>query len=149
MGGIRRFFKLDDLGTNIRTEVRAGIVTFIAMSYIIFVNPIILQNGWRDKPYAASTEYEQALHLLKPLEAKPAFYLEARDSAKDMAKRIQDSYEELANAVRQLQARNDIEDMLIAMQDILTLIPDDNDPRRQRTRYYMALLLKQEEARRR
>ena len=56
MGGIRRFFKLDDLGTNIRTEVRAGIVTFIAMSYIIFVNPIILQNGWRDKPYAARAE---------------------------------------------------------------------------------------------
>jgi adenine/guanine/hypoxanthine permease len=35
-------FKLNDLGTNVRTEVLAGITTFLTMSYIIFLNPNIL-----------------------------------------------------------------------------------------------------------
>lgn len=35
-------FKLDDLGTNIRTEILAGFTTFLTMSYIIFVNPLFL-----------------------------------------------------------------------------------------------------------
>ncbi len=36
------FFKLKEAGTNVRTEVLAGLTTFVVMSYIIFVNPIIL-----------------------------------------------------------------------------------------------------------
>lgn len=36
------FFRLQELGTNVRTEVVAGITTFLTMSYIIFVNPLFL-----------------------------------------------------------------------------------------------------------
>jgi AGZA family xanthine/uracil permease-like MFS transporter len=36
------FFRLQKLGTNVRTEVVAGITTFLTMSYIIFVNPLFL-----------------------------------------------------------------------------------------------------------
>ncbi|HEX8406590.1 MAG TPA: NCS2 family permease [Duganella sp.] len=37
-----RFFKLAEHGTNVRTEVIAGVTTFLTMAYIIFVNPAIL-----------------------------------------------------------------------------------------------------------
>ncbi|MDX1644378.1 MAG: NCS2 family permease [Thermoanaerobaculia bacterium] len=39
---LRRWFGLDELGTRPATEVRAGVVTFLTMSYILFVNPQIL-----------------------------------------------------------------------------------------------------------
>lgn len=39
MGG---FFKFSERGTNLRTEIIAGLTTFMTMAYIIFVNPNIL-----------------------------------------------------------------------------------------------------------
>ena len=39
---LERIFKLSENGTNVRTEVVAGITTFLTMAYIIFVNPSIL-----------------------------------------------------------------------------------------------------------
>jgi AGZA family xanthine/uracil permease-like MFS transporter len=39
------FFKLRERGTDARTEVMAGIATFMTMAYIIFVNPNILFGG--------------------------------------------------------------------------------------------------------
>lgn len=40
------FFKLSENKTNVKTEIIAGITTFITMAYIIFVNPnILMQSG--------------------------------------------------------------------------------------------------------
>jgi len=39
---MERFFRLKELGTNIRTELVAGLTTFMTMAYILVVNPIIL-----------------------------------------------------------------------------------------------------------
>jgi len=39
---MERFFKFAERGTNFRTEVVAGLTTFLTMCYIIFVNPAIL-----------------------------------------------------------------------------------------------------------
>ena len=39
---LNKYFKLDELGTTIRTEFTAGLTTFLAMAYILFVNPDIL-----------------------------------------------------------------------------------------------------------
>ena len=39
---LERYFKLSAHGSNVRTEVMAGITTFLTMAYIIFVNPDIL-----------------------------------------------------------------------------------------------------------
>src|ERR687897_1105791 len=36
------FFRFSERGTNLRTEVVAGLTTFITMAYIVFVNPAIL-----------------------------------------------------------------------------------------------------------
>ena len=42
---MEKFFKLKEHGTNIKTEITAGITTFMTMAYIIFVNPYLLQQG--------------------------------------------------------------------------------------------------------
>ena len=41
-GLLERFFNLSASGTNVRTELTAGLTTFLAMCYIIIVNPLIL-----------------------------------------------------------------------------------------------------------
>jgi len=40
-----RFFKLKEHGTNVRTEIIAGLTTFMTMAYILFVNTIFLGSG--------------------------------------------------------------------------------------------------------
>src|SRR5690554_3290075 len=42
---LERMFRLKENGTNVRTEIIAGITTFITMAYIIFVNPSILKEA--------------------------------------------------------------------------------------------------------
>ncbi|MDQ0319074.1 AGZA family xanthine/uracil permease-like MFS transporter [Pararhizobium capsulatum DSM 1112] len=44
-----RLFKLSEHGTSVRTEVIAGVTTFLTMSYIIFVNPDILSTTGMDR----------------------------------------------------------------------------------------------------
>ena len=39
------FFKLGERNTNVAQEFRAGLTTFLAMAYIIAVNPAILVNA--------------------------------------------------------------------------------------------------------
>ena len=39
MNTLEKLFKLKEKGTNVRTEIIAGITTFLAMSYILAVNP--------------------------------------------------------------------------------------------------------------
>jgi len=40
-----KIFRLKKHGTNVKTEVLAGITTFLTMAYIIIVNPAILSNA--------------------------------------------------------------------------------------------------------
>ncbi len=46
---LESLFKLREHGTNARTEILAGLTTFLTMSYIIFVNPDILGTTGMDK----------------------------------------------------------------------------------------------------
>jgi AGZA family xanthine/uracil permease-like MFS transporter len=45
---IERLFNLKNLNTNIRTEIIAGLTTFMAMAYIIFVNPAMISQTGMD-----------------------------------------------------------------------------------------------------
>ena len=45
MSALERYFGLEAAGTTVTTEVRAGLVTFLTMSYILFVNPQILSEA--------------------------------------------------------------------------------------------------------
>ena len=51
---IDRFFRISERGSTIGTEIRGGIITFLAMFYILAVNPLILMD-------AAGPEYFQQL----------------------------------------------------------------------------------------
>ncbi|WP_428774604.1 NCS2 family permease, partial [Vibrio sp.] len=46
---LEKLFKLSEHGTNVRTEVIAGVTTFLTMAYIIFVNPAILADAGMDR----------------------------------------------------------------------------------------------------
>ncbi len=46
---LEKLFKLQEHKTNVRTEVLAGLTTFLTMSYIIFVNPDILSSTGMDR----------------------------------------------------------------------------------------------------
>lgn len=45
---LERYFRLSAHGTTVRTEILAGITTFLTMAYIIFVNPAILSDAGMD-----------------------------------------------------------------------------------------------------
>lgn len=46
---MNKFFKLKENGTNVRTEIMAGLTTFFAMAYIIAVNPTMLSQAGMPK----------------------------------------------------------------------------------------------------
>ncbi len=47
-GGLARFFKFNEHGTTLGTEINAGITTFMTMAYILAVNPLILADAGMD-----------------------------------------------------------------------------------------------------
>ena len=44
-GFLDRYFHLSEMHTSVRTEVLAGVTTFVTMAYILFVNPSILKDA--------------------------------------------------------------------------------------------------------
>jgi AGZA family xanthine/uracil permease-like MFS transporter len=44
-----RFFRIIAQGSTVRTELTAGVTTFLTMAYIMFVNPLILADAGMDK----------------------------------------------------------------------------------------------------
>ncbi|KVE32473.1 NCS2 family permease [Burkholderia sp. TSV86] len=49
MESIKRYFGFAQAGTDLRTEILAGVTTFLTMAYIIFVNPAILGDAGMPK----------------------------------------------------------------------------------------------------
>ncbi|MBB3038398.1 NCS2 family permease [Hoyosella altamirensis] len=49
-GATDRFFHITEQGTTFRTELVAGVTTFLAMAYILFVNPQVLGSAGMDVP---------------------------------------------------------------------------------------------------
>ena len=44
-GTLERLFRLQENGTTVRTELLAGLTTFLTMAYIIFVQPAVLSGS--------------------------------------------------------------------------------------------------------
>ena len=80
-----RRFELKRHGTNIRTELVAGLTTFLTMVYIVFVNPDILGNAGMDKGAvfvatciaAAASTLVMALYANYPIALAPGMGLNA------------------------------------------------------------------------
>lgn len=49
MNAIERYFGINGENTTIKTEILAGVTTFLTMAYIIFVNPNVLADAGMDK----------------------------------------------------------------------------------------------------
>ena len=84
-----KFFKISERGSTVKTEVIAGITTFLTMAYILAVNPAILSAAGMDgsKVYEAwqlgeynkiqqicskldpDLRYIQKTHISSPIEA--------------------------------------------------------------------------------
>ena len=56
MNRLDRFFEITARGSTLGAEVRGGLVTFIAMAYIVVLNPIILSG----RPDVAGNELQFA-----------------------------------------------------------------------------------------
>lgn len=49
MNALSKFFKVEERGSTIKSEIIGGVTTFLTMSYVIFVNPMILSESGMDK----------------------------------------------------------------------------------------------------
>lgn len=54
MDAIASYFKFGERNTDLSTEIRAGLTTFMVMAYIVFVNPSILNAGLKLDPTAVA-----------------------------------------------------------------------------------------------
>lgn len=65
MNTISKFFRFKENNTNLSTEITAGVTTFLAMSYIIFVNPAILElSGMPNQAVFLATIFASAISTL-------------------------------------------------------------------------------------
>src|SRR5882757_11092754 len=51
-GPLERFFGISERGSTVARELRGGLVTFVTMSYIVVLNPLILGSFTADSPGA-------------------------------------------------------------------------------------------------
>lgn len=87
MKALERYFEFDRYGTNMKTEVLAGITTFMTMAYILFVNPKILSAAMGAKAFdslvavtalaAGITTLIMGLYAKKPFALAPGMGLNA------------------------------------------------------------------------
>ena len=65
MNALERYFKISERGSDIGTEIRAGLTTFLTISYILFVNPQILSiSGMPANDVAIATALAAAIATL-------------------------------------------------------------------------------------
>jgi len=77
---MEKFFKLKERGTDVKTEIMAGITTFMTMAYILAVNPGILSTGTGmefGKVFAATAITSAIATLVMGLVANLPFALSA------------------------------------------------------------------------
>ncbi|MGE4583896.1 MAG: NCS2 family permease [Sphaerochaeta sp.] len=74
---MEKFFKLKERKTNVKTEIMAGLTTFLTMAYILAVNPGILSNAGMDfsKVFAATAIASAIATLVMSLLANLPFAL--------------------------------------------------------------------------
>ncbi len=59
---LRSYFDIEGQGSDVRTEILAGITTFLAMSYIVLVNPVILAEAITIEGYSTQ-EVQQMIAI--------------------------------------------------------------------------------------
>ena len=69
-----KYFEYKKNKTNFRTEVIAGVTTFLTMAYIMFLNPFILSGEFARRPTLMFNGYEEEVsHLYKGMDLEKNF----------------------------------------------------------------------------
>jgi AGZA family xanthine/uracil permease-like MFS transporter len=82
---LEQYFSLKEHGTDIRTELIAGVTTFLTMVYIVFVNPVILGKAGMDEGAvfvatciaAAGSTFVMAFYAKYPIALAPGMGINA------------------------------------------------------------------------
>ncbi len=82
--------------------------------------------------YDALQEYRTAVALLTPTANRGTLYVNAVEGVANMEKSLDSRYKELAASIRQAISSNDYAKQTAYLQELLRLIPDQNDPRHQK-----------------
>lgn len=87
MGWFEKYFEFDKYGTDMKTEVLAGITTFLTMAYILFLNPSILSDAMGKEAFnslvavtalaAGFTTILMGIYAKKPFALAPGMGLNA------------------------------------------------------------------------
>ena len=79
MRSIERFFHLKERRSDFKTEILAGMITFMTMAYILVINPTILSESGMDfeKVFAATAIVSALATLIMGLAANLPFALSA------------------------------------------------------------------------
>ena len=91
--------------------------------------------------YPALRHYRIALALLDPVPTRGATYRRAGEQALEIEKRLQQSYRDEIQAALKAMAARDERSALAHLNQIMDLIPDENDPRHQRALFGIKNLL--------
>jgi len=78
---LEKIFKLKQNKTTVRTELIAGLITFLTMSYILVVNPQYIgsdRNG-QGRPFHSHRAFERNSHLVYGFLLEPAHCAGTRD----------------------------------------------------------------------
>ena len=77
-----KFFKITERGSSVRTEITAGITTFMTMAYILAVNPMILSQTGMDfgKVFAATVTFFVEPEALTVVQSVPPAMRHSRDA---------------------------------------------------------------------
>lgn len=83
-------------------------------------------------PARALEQYRIALTLMQPVPDKGQMVIHANRQVQTLEKRIQEKYRELISSAQLALADKNVERGLFYLQEVLDLIPDEQDPRHQR-----------------
>lgn len=79
MSILARYFRLSESNTSVRTELVAGVTTFLTMAYIIFVQPAVLSGAMFEAPTGMDFGAVTTATCLAAALATAAMGLAARD----------------------------------------------------------------------
>jgi xanthine/uracil/vitamin C permease (AzgA family) len=85
---LERYFHLSAAGTTIRTEVLAGLTTFMTMSYILFVQPAVLSTTGMDFQAVLAATCKLSGLFLSPLRRGCVYDAESRPDCLGRSSRI-------------------------------------------------------------
>jgi hypothetical protein len=108
-----------------------------AMAEQFVANGLLVE---KSKPYVALQEYEKAIAVLQPV-PKGQVYIQAKDRRKQAEDAVNERWTGLKQEITLALGNHDYAQAAQLLQEALQLVPDPNDPRRQKSEWYLRYVL--------